>query len=333
MNSLSLKSSCYRAAVCLLACLWLPATGQAQKLLRLVRYADSLLNERYQNPDIDTLYITRPKTKWTFAARINVSGATLETRGVDNGLPFRSEMNADYKSTVSLGVNYLGMALSLSLNPGKLLGRYHDYEVGLNSYRNRWGFDFFYQDASNFTGWYEGNGMPRIELPPEVLSMKSFNVNAYYAFNYRRFSYPAAFSQSFVQQQSAGSLLLGFSLQGQRSRTEGNYESLLKVFNVGLGAGYGYNWVPHRRWLFHLSALPTLTVYSNTSLSVDDDRISLDYHFPEVIITVRGAIIRQFGNMFAGATMVYNFTNVGDHNKLSVYHSKWHLRLLFGYRL
>jgi hypothetical protein len=37
--------------------------------------------------------------------------------------------------------------------------------------------------------------------------------------------------------------------------------------------------------------------------------------------------------MFAGATMVYNFTNVGDHNKLSVYHSKWHLRLLFGYRL
>ena len=305
MNSLSLKSSCYRTAVCLLACLWLPATGQAQKLLRLVRYADSLLNERYQNPDIDTLYITRPKTKWTFTARINVSGATLETRGVDNGLPFRSEMNADYKSTVSLGVNYLGMALSLSLNPGKLLGRYHDYEVGLNSYRNRWGFDFFYQDASNFTGWYEGNGMPRIELPPEVLSMKSFNVNAYYAFNYRRFSYPAAFSQTFVQQQSAGSLLLGFSLQGQRSR----------------------------RWLFHLSALPTLTVYSNTSLSVDDDRISLDYHFPEVIITVRGAIIRQFGNMFAGSTMVYNFTNVGDHNKLSVYHSKWHLRLLFGYRL
>lgn len=38
-------------------------------------------------------------------------------------------------------------------------------------------------------------------------SIKGFNL--YYIFNHRRFSYPAAYSQSTVQRRSAGSMLLG----------------------------------------------------------------------------------------------------------------------------
>ena len=104
--------------------------------------------------------------------------------------------------------------------------------------------------------------------------------------------------------------------------------------NIGIGAGYGYNFVPARGWLLHLSALPTFIVYTNTSFSMGGTEVPLHYHFPEVIITGRGAIVKQIGrSMFAGFSMVYYFTNIGDKEDLSVYHQKWLSRLYFGFRL
>lgn len=305
----------------------------AQGLWRVVKRADSLLTARYRRGNVDTAYVVRPATNWTLTARLNMYATLLEMEGRQDGTPFTSKMQADYKTTFSVGVNYLGVAVSLSLNPAKLLGKYKDFEVNLSSYGRRWGFDVGYQDARNFTGWYQDEGEPRIELPPEVLTMKALNANAYYVLNHRRFSYPAAFSQSYIQRRSAGSFLLGLSGLRMQAETSGTLESLLKMTNIGLGAGYGYNWVPWRNWLFHLSVLPTLTVFSHTSLTVSDDRIPLDYHFPEVIVTSRAAIVRQFGNMFAGTRIVYNFTNIGDRDKLSLYHNKWHARLFVGLRL
>lgn len=305
----------------------------AQGLWRVVKRADSLLTARYRRGNVDTAYVVRPATNWTLTARLNMSATLLEMEGRQDGTPFTSKMQADYKTTFSVGVNYLGVAVSLSLNPAKLLGKYKDFEVNLSSYGRRWGFDVGYQDARNFTGWYQDEGEPRIELPPEVLTMKALNANAYYVLNHRRFSYPAAFSQSYIQRRSAGSFLLGVSGLHMQAETSGTLESLLKMTNIGLGAGYGYNWVPWRNWLFHLSVLPTLTVFSHTSLTVNDDRIPLDYHFPEVIVTSRAAIVRQFGNMFAGTRIVYHFTNIGDRDKLSLYHNKWHARLFVGLRL
>ena len=315
--------------------LWAGTVQQThcQKLFRMLKHNDSLMTQRYRSGNVDTLYMTRPRTKWTVRGRVNMSGAKLSTEGKVNGVPFQSEMNADYKTTLSLAVNYLGLSLSVALNPAKLMGKYKDYELNLNSYGNRWGFEFIYQDASNFTGWQEFEGTPRIDLPPDVLTLKSLNLNAYYAFNYRRFSYPAAFTQSYIQRCSAGSFLLGVSGQGQRVNTKAEYESVLKVTNFGIGAGYGYNWVPGRNWLLHLSALPTFIVYSNTSLKVNDERIPFSYHFPEIIISGRGAVVRQLGSrMFVGMSMVYNFTNIGDKDKLAVYNSKWRTRLFLGYR-
>jgi len=319
--------------VMILLCAGYADSAKAQKLWHMLLHNDSLLTERYRCSDIDTLFISRPQTKWTVRGRLNVSGAELDIMGKEMGTPFESKFSADYKSTLSLGVNYLGVSVSLALNPAKLMGKYKDFELNLNSYSNRWGFDFIYQNAHNFKGWHKAENAPLINLPPEVLTMKSLNLNAYYAFNHRRFSYPAAFSQSYIQRRSAGSFLLAVSGQGQKAETRSQYESLLRVTNIGIGAGYGYNWVPSRHWLLHISALPTLTVYSNTSLKVNNERIPLDYHFPEAIITARGAIVRQFGNMFIGATMIYNFTNVGDRNQLSIENTKWRTRLFVGIRL
>lgn len=312
-----------------------PTQEQKSRLQQRREQVDRALASRYYRykDDVDTTYIIRPQTKWTVVGRLNVSGAEIESEGMEDGRHFISEMKANKKVTLSVGVSYLGLSLSAALNPAKLMGKYHDYELNFNLYGKRFGFDFIYQDAKNFTGWHDMDGMERIDLPEDVLSVKTLNVNAYYAFNHRRFSYPAAFTQSYIQRRSSGSFLVAVSGQGQQAKLNWDQEMKLKMSNIGIGGGYGYNYVPLRNWLLHISSLPTFIVYSKTSMTIDDTKVPMHYHFPEVIITGRGAVVRQIGNKFLGLSMVFNFTGIGDKDNLAIHNMKWRARAFFGIRL
>ena len=233
-------------------------------------------------------------------------------------------------------MSYRGLTLNLALNPAKLLGKYHDYELGLRSYARRMGGDIAYQDASNFKGWAEMDGVrENITTSEKNFKLRTLNANGYYVFNHRRFSYPAAFTHSYIQHRSSGSFLLTLSGQGQHGKADDNGQTFnFKTTNIALGAGYGYNYVPARNWLIHLSALPAYLIYCKASLRMGDTRIPLRHHFPEGIITGRGSIVRQIGrNMFAGFSMTYYFTNIGYEKKLGIDNEKWNTRLYYGFRL
>ena len=325
------RSLFVKTLVCIAACLTgsTAPVGAQPNLHRI----DSILTLNYRKGDIDTAYIMRPATRWTVMARMNVSGAKMKAEGIDNGQHFKAEMEANRKTTLSVSVSYLGLSLSAALNPAKLMGKYRDFELNFNSYGRRFGFDVIYQDAKNFKGWHDHDGRERIELPDGMLSVKTLNLNAFYVFNSRRFSYPAAFSQGYIQRRSAGSFLLAASAMGQHATLDWDQDMQLKMTNIGLGGGYGYNYVPSQGWLLHISALPTFIVYSNTSMTFGDAYVPLHYHFPEVIITGRGAVIRQWGNKFLGMSMVFNFTNTGHEESLALHNIKWYVRTFFGLRL
>lgn len=315
-----------------LVCLSSGVQARGRKWYGALQYADSILSKRYRRANIDTLYIMRPATKWTVAGRLNVSGARIKIDGVQENTRFAEMMSADSKATLSASVNYLGVGLSLALNPAKLMGRYRDYELNLSTYGNRWGAELAYQDAKNFTGWYQSEGQKRVALPADVLSLRTLNLSAYYALNRRRFSYPAAFTQGYIQRRPAGSFLLALAAQAQQAVSHEGHESRLRVVNIGLGAGYGYNFVPGRGWLIHISALPTLICYSHTSLHVGDYRVPIRYHFPEAIVTSRASVVRQMKRVFIGATAVFNLTNIGHEDHLAVHNLKWRTRTFVGYR-
>lgn len=300
------------------------------------RQVDSLLNMRdakKKQENFDTAYIDKTNNKWTVMGALNVSGADLTAKGKENGVPFTAKMTSDYCSTLSLSVNYRGLGVSLGINPAKWMGKYRDSEFNFVTYGKRFGLELFYQNSHNFTGYHDAEGEPRVDLPSDLLSLKSLNLNTYFVFSPRKFSYPAAFSYNYLQRRSAGSFLLALSGQGQKGEVEGENNARFQMTNVGIGAGYGYNYVPSKGWLLHLSALPTFIVYTNTSLSVNGNRVPLHYHFPETIITGRGAIIRQWDKMFAGASMVFNFTNVGNEATLSIQNTKWSSHAFIGFRL
>ncbi|MBP5380672.1 MAG: DUF4421 family protein [Bacteroidaceae bacterium] len=321
----------------LLTSLFQPEVSGRDRFKEFCLKADTFLIKRYFKITYDTNYIYRPPTKWAVLARYNLSGATIDSRGDKEDLVGRIHASAAYKSTISFTASYLGNDLSITFNPGGLIGWYKDYEFNLNQYYNRMGVDFIYQKANDFKGWTQQGDEEKKHFSEHRISMRTVNVNFYYAFNYRRFSYPAAFCVAYTQKRSAGSFMLGGSFLWQRLHIweDSNLDiedTKLKVANVAVGAGYGYNFVLPKQWLIHVSGLPAIIIYSHAHRWSNEEERIMKYHFPEFIVTGRAAITHTFGRYFVGATAVYNFTNLGKSEHLEIRHSKWRVRTFIGFK-
>ena len=167
------------------------------------------------------------------------------------------------------------------------------------------------------------------------------NIAGYYTFNHRRFSFPAAFMQSYVQRQSAGSWLAGISYQGGSIKTTNKLKARnpnapdvrIYVGHFGVGGGYGYNWVLGRRWLLHFSMLPTFVVYNRNNFTVNGDRKRAKRIRFNMIFNERAAIVHNFSpRYFAGATLTMN-NSIFDDDVVVVNQNKWRARAFIGMRL
>ena len=308
------------------------------RLHRRALLADSILSERYYtHTSTDSNYIRRPDERLTLKLRYNVSGASV--RGIGKfDHRYTSHISSDLKGTLSVGATYMGLSLGFALNPGALIGRYKDYEINVTSYGNRFGFEYIYQHARNFEGWGQVDNGPHTDIPTAMISMYTTNINAYYAFGGRRFSYPAAFTQSYIQRRSAGSWMLAASFQTQNlhshaDTTDGTQQLNLKVTNFGIGGGYGHNFVTRRNWLFHVSVLPTFVVAANNRMTLEGERHTMNGNFSDVIVTGRTAVVHTWHNRFAGMSAMYTNTIIGRHDDVQVRHLKWRVRLFVGMRL
>ena len=298
---------------------------------------DSLLAEKNSRVNYDTAYIGRPSNRLTLKLRSNISGSKFRVKGQRNDMEGGSDVSTDNKATLSIGASYRGISAGLALNPGKLFGHYKDYELNVNAYGNRYGVDVAYQSSTTLSGTVTING-DKYFMQKGVMDMKMLTINGYYAFNGRCFSYPAAFTQSYIQRRSAGSWLVGFSYLGG-SLTAGAKKSermpdyRIYVGHLGIGGGYGYNLVVGRNWLIHLSALPTLVISNRNNIKVDGQRRDMATKFPDLILAERAAIVRNFGNKyFAGATLVMTNSLLGD-DDIDINYRKWRTRLFIGVRL
>jgi hypothetical protein len=101
-------------------------------------------------------------------------------------------------------------------------------------------------------------------------------INLYYIFNHRRFSYPAAFSQSTIQKRSQGTWKVGLAYtkhditynylelpdeilnNTQHPLAEDMKFNKTQYQDIGVSIGYAYNWVFARNWLFCSSFSPSI---------------------------------------------------------------------------
>lgn len=182
-------------------------------------------------------------------------------------------------------------------------------EFDLSLYSSMLGIDLFWRQTGNdyhvqsmdMSDNFDASAMKKVPFDGLKSSIKGFNL--YYIFNHRKFSYPAAYSQSTVQRRSAGSMLLGIGYT--RHTLDVNFEKLsalvdeklgkkedgtsridsslsftkVKYTDVSVSCGYAYNWVFAKNWLFNASASVGVA-YNQSSSDTEHSRIDLrDFSF------------------------------------------------------
>jgi len=156
-------------------------------------------------------------------------------------------------------------------------------EFDLSLYSSMLGIDLFWRQTGNdyhvqrmtLGDGVDTSPMRKVPFDGFKSSIKGFNL--YYIFNHRKFSYPAAYSQSTTQRRSAGSMLLGIGYtrhtlevdwdklsgivderlgmkEDGTTRIDSSLEfSKVKYSDISVSCGYAYNWVFARNWLFNAS--------------------------------------------------------------------------------
>ncbi|MBR3432061.1 MAG: DUF4421 family protein [Bacteroidaceae bacterium] len=318
----------------------LTATAQKRTFRQKLARLDSTLSARYYKIPYDSNYVTRPDGRWTLKVRVNQTGNKFHTKGTVNDITHKADLGTSHKTTISLGASYRGLSAAFSLNPAKIKGIYNDYELNLNYYSSRISLDFSYQRSESLSGDVIRNGEPR-RMEEGDVKMKVINVAGYYAFNHRKFSFPAAFNQNYIQRRSAGSWLAGISYQGGsintldelKERSPEAPEVTIKFGHLGIGGGYGYNLVLGKKWLLHLSALPTFVVYNRNKLIVNGEEREVSHMRFHMIFNERAAVVYNFSSRyFAGATLVMN-NSVFDNSAVTINQNKWRARAFVGVRL
>ncbi len=303
--------------------------GYAQK--RLIAKVDSFLQARYYGADIDTSYLERPDKRWNIRVGNNITSSSIKMEAGKNSAHLKGELEADMKMTTQFKISYTGLSLALSINPGKLKGKNTDWGLNFNTSGRRMGVDVTASISKTFKGEVERYGMKEWINTGDI-QQKLIYVTGYYAFNARKFSYAAAMNQSYIQKRSAGSWLLAAAFYGSTITAEDRGHFKMNHVDVALGGGYGYNWVPAKRWLLHVSFTPTLCVYTHNSLTTDDEYDDRYMQFPEFIFLAKSAVVYQTKKWIFGSNLIYYGSYNGDVKTLEVMASKWYWRTFVGFR-
>ena len=300
---------------------------------RLLTSADSLLHKLYIKVDYDTTYICRSPGKMGLKAWANLSGSSFRAHGD----LVNAKLRADMKGTVSMEFDYYDLALELALNPTSFTGRNHDYELNFNFYPRRFILDVSYQKALTAAGHITYNGS-EIDVERGWLSTKMLNIDAYYTFNNKKFSYDAPFYQFYEQRKSAGTLMAGISYQGgsicTTSDTPDNIpQSKFGAQHIGLGCGYAYNLVAGRKWLIHLSVIPNIMVWSGNKIEMNGEKIDTETKFPTILMNSRLGVTHYFSRRsFMGFSGIAQ-SLLKRKGTTDLLESKWMVRTFYGMRL
>ncbi|MBR1563782.1 MAG: DUF4421 family protein [Paludibacteraceae bacterium] len=239
---------------------------------------------------VDTNYLGLPEHGWGVSLNTNIGQSYMHTTGKNfdilgnPDMRLRSAINARLGG--SIGYQTLRISFSYDLNKG------YSSQLRFNIMQNAWGIDVHWHNNSSLHGIISSPLIETTDINKGNILTNDFALTTYYVFNYRRFSLPAAITQSYIQRRSAGSAII----HAKFTNTETTYDNLLieianagikqiKLYQASIGIGYGYNYTPNNgKFLFHISAAPVL-VFINRGLITADTYIMLkdsSIHYIEV---------------------------------------------------
>ena len=321
-------------------------------LITGVRYTEDKLKEvGKQINAIDTNYISPNLYNLAFMLEHSTWYEHYQLGTNQNDHPQKLNFSPNLGTKMGIYFGWRWIFLGYTFDIEDLLGgnknKPKKKEMSLNLYSSKFGVDLYYRKTgSDFKlrsqeGFYQDNQFKNIQF--DGLQSSIMGLNAYWIFNHKKFSYPAAYSQSTNQRKSAGSFMAGFSYS--QHKISFNHEKLperllaylnpdlkfnrIKYSDYSLGFGYGYNWVFAKNCVSNLSLLPGI----GFKKSKIDDHDFKDEHWIKDInfdLITRAAVVYNNSKYFAGASLVMHTYDYRKPN-LSVTNSFGTLRIYAGF--
>ena len=248
--------------------------------------------------EVDTNYIEQNKYNVTFMTQADWRHKVIWLRGADEeGHHQTLYFHPDSRVTIGPYVGYSLLFLGWTVDIGSKLTT-NNSNIYLSLYAPMLGIDYYYENDINgykitsLSGFSDEIKQQSKGLKFPGLSTNMKYVRAYYIFNHRHFSYPAAYSQSTIQRRSSGAMILGYSYS--RQQIDFNYDQLPEPFyddngellinealkvkqaryiNHSVSLGYTYNWVVARNLLFNVSASPSIGYNFTKGEKLTSDKI------------------------------------------------------------
>ena len=273
--------------------------------------------------DFDTTYIS--PNRYNYALMLD-HFTNYEYYSVSNdGQRLRFSPNPHNKIGAYFGWRwiFLGWAVDTDWLYGKKSKKKRGTEFDLSLYSSKLGVDIFYRSTGNDYKIHKVSGFSD-EIPSNYsedfngLKVKMKGLNLYYIFNNRRFSYPAAFSQSTNQRRNAGSFIAGFSVSThnldfdytklpkiiQENMNPGMKVKHIKYTNISLNVGYAYNWVFARNCLACLSFNPAVA-YKTSRIEKTEEREADDWYKNfNIDFILRAGVVYNNSKYFVGTSFV-----------------------------
>lgn len=281
--------------------------------------------------DFDTLYISPNRYNYALMATYF---SNFEYYSVTSEFPQPQKLSFSPNPHNKIGLYFgwrwifLGWSVDIDDIYRKTNRKNKGTEFDLSLYSSKLGVDIFYRRTGNnykihkIRGFYD-------EIPSDYsedfsgLKVDIKGLNLYYIFNNRKFSYPAAFSQSTNQRRNAGTFIAGFSISKhnldfdyqqlpayiQERMNPGMKVNKIKYTNANISFGYAYNWVFARNCLACLSLTPAIA-YKASDVDAETQEGKAWYSKFNLDFLLRAGVVYNNGKYFVGTSFVgknYNY--------------------------
>lgn len=281
--------------------------------------------------DFDTLYISPNRYNYALMA---THFSNFEYYSVTSEFPQPQKLSFSPNPHNKIGLYFgwrwifLGWSVDIDDIYRKTNRKNKGTEFDLSLYSSKLGVDIFYRRTGNnykihkIRGFYD-------EIPSDYsedfsgLKVDIKGLNLYYIFNNRKFSYPAAFSQSPNQRRNAGTFIAGFSISKhnldfdyqqlpayiQERMNPGMKVNKIKYTNANISFGYAYNWVFARNCLACLSLTPAIA-YKASDVDAETQEGKAWYSKFNLDFLLRAGVVYNNGKYFVGTSFVgknYNY--------------------------
>ena len=281
--------------------------------------------------DFDTLYISPNRYNYALMA---THFSNFEYYSVTSEFPQPQKLSFSPNPHNKIGLYFgwrwifLGWSVDIDDIYRKTNRKNKGTEFDLSLYSSKLGVDIFYRRTGNnykihkIRGFYD-------EIPSDYsedfsgLKVDIKGLNLYYIINNRKYSYPAAFSQSTNQRRNAGTFIAGFSISKhnldfdyqqlpayiQERMNPGMKVNKIKYTNANISFGYAYNWVFARNCLACLSLTPAIA-YKASDVDAETQEGKAWYSKFNLDFLLRAGVVYNNGKYFVGTSFVgknYNY--------------------------